>query len=147
MTGVGYEAPGTGTKLDFAGTPHEGLEVTIDSVSIGLMTDMLEAYSLIGSGQLGKDELAKAAPLLARLFGGFAGVLESWNVTRKGEPVPATLDGVRSLDMMFVLDIIGAWITGTTSAGDDLGKGSASGMTSQEELIAAAGLSRSLPSS
>jgi len=139
----GFEAPGTGTVLDFAGTQYEGLEVTVDAVSTGLMLDILEHYEAVAAEGV---TMAQARPAIQALFEGFSSVLESWNVTRKGEPVPATLEGIRSLDITFVMKVIEAWISGTTSAPPELGKGSSSGGTSLEAVTAAAALSSSLPS-
>ena len=74
-------------------------------------------------------------------------MLEDWNVTRKGEAVPPTYEGLLTLDTQFVMAIVGAWLTGTTGADEELGKDSPSGGSSQEALTAAAALSSSLPSS
>ena len=49
--------------------------------------------------------------------------------------------------MTFAMTVIGAWLTGSVQADEDLGKGSASGGTSPEELAAMAAASSSLPSS
>lgn len=143
MTGVGFEAPSTGSKLDFTGTPYEGLEVTADSVPMGMMLDVMAAYTAFTEG--GNDP-ARIAPAFASLSESFASVLESWNVERKGVQVPATLEGIRSLDFTFAVAIIVAWITGTTSAPPPLPGDSTSGSSSPEATAAMAALSRSLPS-
>ena len=46
----------------------------------------------------------KGAPGAAarQLFAKFAARLESWNVTKNGEPVPPTLEGVLAQDAAFV---------------------------------------------
>lgn len=140
----GFEAPGTGNVLDFTGTPYEGLEVTVDSAPIGLLTGIMENYSAITGDDV---DMKTAGPLLLTLLKQFGEVLEDWNVTRKGEAVPPTYEGLLTLDTQFVMAIVGAWLTGTTGADDDLGKDSDSGGSSQEALTAAAALSSSLPSS
>lgn len=140
----GFEAPGTGSILDFTGTKYEGLEVTVDSVPIGMLTDIMESYSGLTAENV---DLQAAAPAIMTLLKQFGDVLESWNVTRRGEPVPADYEGLRKLDTHFVLAIIGAWLTGTTGAGDELGKGSPSGGTSGAAQEAMAAMSKSLPSS
>ena len=144
LTVGGFEAPGTGNVLDFTGTPYEGLEVTVDSASIGLLTDIMESYEALTAE---KVDVKAAMPVIDKLLRLFGELLESWNVERRGEPVPATYEGMRMLDVNFVLAIIGAWLTGTTGADEELGKDSPSGGTSQEALTAAAALSSSLPSS
>lgn len=144
---MGFEAPGTGRKLAFEGTKYEGLEVTVDSASIGLLTAITGQYDSLTALAAEQVDIKTAMPALNKLLGMFAEVLEQWNVTRRGEPVPPTEEGLRSLDATFVLEVIGAWLTGAVQADDDLGKDSASGTTSQEALTAAASLSSALPSS
>jgi len=144
---MGYEAPGTGNQLDFTGTAHEGLEVTIDSVPTGLLLDIMESYEAIAAmTSSGKLDIAAAKPVIASLLDNFGDVLESWNVTKRGVPVPATPEGLRTLDFSFVMAIIGAWITGTAEPPEELGKGSPSGSPSPGDLTAMAALSSSLPS-
>jgi hypothetical protein len=139
---MGYRPPTTGQKLDFTGTPYEGLEVTVDSAPIGVVLDITALFA--AARQPGADTAAAVRELLAK----FAGVLEGWNVEdRAGGPVPPTLEGVLSLDTAFVMAVVEAWLTGTTSAGDDLGKDSGSGGSSAAGLTAMAALSSSLPSS
>lgn len=144
---MGFEAPGTGNILTFEGTPYEGLEVTVDSAPLSLMLEVLGNYQAYQELATGKAPVAEVAPLLRRMLDAFGGVLESWNVEKRGKPVPATADGLRSLDMTFAMTVIGAWLTGSVQADEELGKGSASGGTSPAELAAMAAASSSLPSS
>ncbi len=143
---MGFEAPGTGKILTFEGTPYEGLEVTVDSASIGLLTGVAEHYEAL-AGLTAESDLKSALPALNKLLSLFAGVLEGWNVTKRGKPVPATLAGLQSLDVLFVIGIVRAWLTGSVQADEELGKDSGSGETSPEALTAAAALSSALPSS
>jgi len=141
---MGFEAPGTGQKLDFTGTRLEGLEVTVDSASVGMLLDIMADYEAVTGEDVKPGE---AIPVIRRLLENFGELLEEWNVERKGRPVPASYEGLRQLDINFVVELIGAWLTGTTDPGDELGKDSTSG----ENLpggptAAAAALSRSLPS-
>ena len=140
--GPGFEVPSTGTVLKFPeNSKYPGLEVTVDEAPVGVLLGILEDF-----GSAGKGAKAMAA-LLRSVIPKFATILESWNATRKGEPVPPTQEGLESLGAAFVIDVINAWLTGKTTAGDDLGKDSPSGASSPEELTAAAALSSSLPSS
>lgn len=141
----GFEVSTTGSVLTWPeNSRYAGLEVTVDEAPVGLLLDIMGNYSKLSGETV---DVATAAAVFPLLLEGFASVLESWNVTRKGEPVPATLEGLRSLGQGFVLTVVGAWLTGQTSADDDLGKGSPSGGTSPEELAQMAALSSSLPSS
>lgn len=139
---MGYEVSTTGTVLTFPeDSRYPGLVVKLDEAPLGVLLGILEDFGSAGRG-------AKAtAQLLRSVLPKFASILESWNVERKGEPVPATLEGLESLGAAMVVDVIKAWLTGATSAGDELGKDSSSGDSSQEALTAAAALSSSLPSS
>lgn len=141
---MGYRPPTTGQKLDFAGTPYEGLEVTVDAAPLGLLLDINEMFAVAR-----ERNNKEAVDAMRDLLGKFAGVLESWNTEdrKTGEPVPPTLEGLLSQDSDFVLAIIGAWVGHTMAADEDLGKDSASGATSQEALIPMEPLSPSPPSS
>lgn len=129
---MGYEPPSTGLKLDFSDTPYAGLEVTMGAISLGQLLDIGDMAEAGGTREM-----------VTR----FADVLESWNVTRKGEPVPADLDGVLSQDPDFVLAIVLAWQRNVTVAPPPLPGGSSSGGTSAEEsTLGLASASASLPS-
>lgn len=141
----GFEVgAGTGTILTFDGTQYEGLEVKIDEVPIGLLMDIAEKYDALTAEEV---DMKAGMKLFRDLIESFATVLEEWNVTRKGEPVPATLDGLRLMGRTFVMAILGAWFNGTVQADEELGKDSGSGTTSPEALTAMAAQSSSLPSS
>ena len=139
-TVAGFEPPGIGAKLDFSDTAYAGLEVTMDAVSLG---DLLDIQDLADAGTV--DAVGTAAREMVKRF---ADHLESWNVTRKGEPVPATLEGALSLDAVFIGAIIKAWTQGTAEAPPPLPGGSPSGGSSAEgSTLGLAAASRSLPSS
>lgn len=142
---MGFEVSTTGSLLTFPeGSLYHGLEVRLDEAPIGMLTDIMENYSRFAGGNVDPETAAK---LITTLTDGFASVLEEWNAERKGVPVPATPEGVRSLGTTFVMAVIGAWVTGKTTAGEELGKDSPSGVSSEAELTAMAALSSSLPSS
>lgn len=140
-----FDLSTTGRVLNFENTPYAGLTVKCDEAPIGLLTDIAKDYSKLIDPALAASP--EGAELLDRLMENFAMVLEEWDLTRKGEPVPATLDGIRSVGSTFFMTLIRAWLTGTVQVDDDLGKGSASGGTSPEALAAMAALSSALPSS
>ena len=137
---AGFEPPGSGQKLDFSETAYAGLEVTMDALSLG---DLLDIQDLADAAQGGDVAGAAAREMVKR----FADHLESWNVTRKGEPVPATLEGALSLDAVFVGAIVRAWTQGTAEAPPPLPGGSSSGGTSAgASTLGLDAASRSLPS-
>ena len=137
---MGFVPPTTGVKLTFEGSMYEGLEVTMDSVSTGTVLDIMEKFEAAKNGD-------PAAMIV--LLDGFAKALEAWNIEdrKTGDPVPATLDGLRTLDFTLAMAIIGAWIGSVTSAPPPLPGNSGSGGTSPEGPIPAlAALSQNLPS-
>jgi hypothetical protein len=137
----GFEPPSSGQKLDFSETAYAGLEVTMDAVSLG---DLLDIQDLADAALAGSSPGAAARALFAK----FAKCLESWNVTRLGEPVPATEEGVFSQDATFIGAVVKAWQQGLYEAPPPLPGASSSGGTSQgESTLGLAGSSRSLPSS
>ncbi len=132
---AGFEPPSSGQKLDFSDTAYAGLEVTMDAISLG---DLLDIQDLADTATG-----AAAREMVAR----FAKALESWNVTRKGEPVPPTLEGALSLDAVFVGEIVRAWTRGVAEAPPPLPGGSPSGGSSAEaSTLGLDAASRSLPS-
>lgn len=136
---MGFVPPTTGVKLSFEGSLYEGLEVTMDAVSTGTVLGIMENFDEAKSGD------AKA---MLVLLDGFSTALESWNIEdrKTGEPVPATLDGLRTLDFTLAMAVIGAWIGTVSEAPPPLPASSNSGSTSREARTAAAALSSSLPS-
>jgi hypothetical protein len=123
-------------KLHFEDRP--GLEVTAE----GLTTDDLFAVmELSGKLQDGTDltdpAVKEALQVMMKML---AGALAGWNVEdRNGQPVPATLEGVRSQKLGLVMDIVLAWVQAQTDVDDGLGKDSGSGGNSGLERSLAAG--------
>lgn len=136
---MGFVPPTTGVKLTFEGSMYEGLEVTMDSVSTGTVLDIMEQFEAAKSG-----DPAAVLTLLA----GFSTALEAWNIEdrKSGQPVPADLDGLRTLDFTLAMAIIGAWVGSVSSAPPPLPGSSPSGGPSPEVLAAMADLSQNLRS-
>jgi len=142
---MGYEAPELRVfRLTFEGRP--GLEVAARSVTLARW---MEITGLSGDDALTNTTLPDGGPPPSGgLQEGFARALVSWNLTAGGVPVPATPEGLRSLDTGFARELVKAWleaVSGVIPA--DLGKDSGSGGTSEEPSLALANSSRSLPSS
>jgi hypothetical protein len=84
-------------KLRFEEYP--ALEVTVREPSIGQMIEITA---------MGSDAKNVSAEQVTAAFRVFADLLESWNVERRGKPVPATFEGVCSLGSAFVMKLLGA---------------------------------------
>jgi len=125
----GFEAPDTLYALTWADDPAmAGLKVTVKEPSIDGIMSM--------SG-MDADPKAMSADKLGAIFKVFAGLLDSWNVKRKGVPVPATYEGVISCSPAFITKIITAMNKEFTKPDPTSPAGSSTGETS--------GLENSIP--
>jgi hypothetical protein len=112
-------------KLDFTGTEYDGLEVRVGGLTMG---EWMEFVGLADSDEPSNDT--------DRMLKMFAAHLKSWNLEDEDdEPVPATLDALRSVDFKMVMFIIHAWMDALADVPKGTGKGSASGETSLEASI------------
>ena len=123
-------------KLIFEDTP--GLEVFAREPSV----DQLMQMAKLGDVDAKKLDMAT----MQTMFRTFAGLLESWNVTRKGEPVPADYDGVATMSAGLVMKILNALARAVAEPDPTLPGGSPSGGTSAAVPPALASASRSLRS-
>lgn len=103
---AGFEVPETVAKLVFTDPSFAGLEVACALIPLDELVATAQ-LARIDPDAITAAELAK----VTQLRDAFAGALRSWNLTRKGKPVPATLAGVKSLDMVFVLQLIEPWVS------------------------------------
>jgi hypothetical protein len=137
-------------KLDFGETDLAGLDVTARGASMAELLAMLETADAMGDlAELDeKADAAKVAAQMREMIAPFARKLVAWNLLDDDdEPVPASLDGLLSQDLDFVIRLITTYGTAMTQAPPPLPANSASGATSPEELTALAALSSSLESS
>lgn len=145
---MGYTPKRTVYRLDFSGTELEGLEVDMRATTVGKMLDLMEAADKLAEMQE-LDASTQAGEIGERLrvmLEPLGDALAAWNVEGDdGTPVPATLDGLLSQEMPFVMHIMQAYQQ-VAQAPAPLGAGSASGGTSPEVSAAMAELSSALPS-
>jgi hypothetical protein len=126
---MGFEAPETLFRLKFEDPDMAGLEVTVHEPTI----DDLMAMS--GIDAAGAKKMDPAA--VKTMFKAFADLLDSWNLTRKGVPVPATLEGVTSQSPGFMMKVIAAMDKTIIQPDPTSSSGSSAGETS--------GLENSIP--
>lgn len=105
---MGFEAPDTVYKLQFADEKLNGLEVRVKAFAF---QDVLDNEAILYGGwlydpDLSAEEKAAKRDELHRLF---AGQLVDWNLEKNGQPVPATFEGLRSQEVPLVGTIISAW--------------------------------------
>lgn len=141
---AGFKPNRTVYKLDFAETEYAGLEVVTRAVTVDELRDILA----LTAGLDGKDPGAAPAKQADELFTRFAGVLVSWNViTDDDKPVPATREGLGTLEFPFIMSVIKTWIMEMSEAPGPLPGSSPSGATSEEAALDLASSSRNLRSS
>ena len=92
---------------------------------------MLRKFERLGS--LAEDSLEEIDAALVEFGNTF---LTSWNVDRRGEPVPANGEGLASLPAMFQFSVLKAWLNGIGGAGlsGPLADASPGGEPSPEQL-------------
>ena len=108
-------------KLAFQDEGMEGVVITVQSLS---------------SGQLIEIQSAQQKGFHERMTGMLADKLVGWNVEDEdGTPVPATLDGIRSMDVDFADVVVKAWMEAMSGVSRPLPSSSAGGQPSVELSI------------
>lgn len=143
---MGFEAPEPTVKLVFEEPEFEGLEIRVRAAS---MREFLAVSRwTTGAWMPGGDvDHPTKLNIMTRewelICDTFAGVLIDWNLERKGEPIPADREGLRSQIPDFVKAIIGAWTDAVTGVSRPLGKRSSDGDPPLAESIPMDTLSQS----
>lgn len=87
-----------------------GLEVFMRGITIGRVIRLSDLAEQFRAGKL-------TAEGTSEMFDAFAERLVSWNIDDDDDkPVPADLDGVRSLDADLLLQLLEGWFEGLTRA-------------------------------
>lgn len=116
-----FKAPKKFIVVDFVGHPDlEGLEVKMRKLNIGQYLKVAASAT---------DGTADVEPLLTA----FADNIVEWNLEDDDDqPVPTDLDGVKSLDLDFVMPVITSWMKAIAGVAAPLESGSNSGETALE---------------
>jgi len=130
---MGYRPKRTVYVLQFEGDDFEGLEVKVRPPSVGEAMDHVD-LSWIKDPTLPEAEQGRR---LRGLYELFAGRLLEWNVEdpATGEPVPATLDGVLSLDHDFGIRLVESWLFRTAGVPAPLDADSNTGPATVDESL------------
>lgn len=140
---MGFKAKATILKLKFVDDEYEGLEIRAKSPSMGAFLEIAELADVDVTSADADDVAA-----VLKLFEHFVNSVKDWNLEDDdGEPVPTTVDGLKTLDINFVMDVIGAWMDGVKGMSPGLPPPSESGPPSQEASIPMEALSPSPESS
>jgi hypothetical protein len=123
-------------------TEFSGLEIRARSVSTGKYLKIFRLAKAVEESD--NSDVTTQHKILEELFEIFATVLISWNVQEHADPddedsplvdVPATKDGLYSVDVDMALTVIYKWISCAAGVPDELGKESTSGDLSVEASI------------
>lgn len=125
---MGFEVESTVAKLVFPDGRYAGAEVFARcSLSIGEYFDFLAVRDSDAD-----DEAGGVRGYVEAMYRAFTPYLESWNLTKEGEPVPCDFDGLWSLDRELSRQIIRAWQRAIDEVPDPLGQPSSGGRPSAE---------------
>lgn len=127
---MGYKVVRKVFKLVFKDADFDGLEVFARSLNTGQFLEIEQAkLDRAEGGQVGEGATQRMLEL-------FAGALSSWNAEDEdGEPIPATMDGIRSQDLDFNMKIIDAWTDAIAGVKAPLSQTSTDGSPSVEGSI------------
>lgn len=103
-----FEAPRTIYRLEFDGDEFNGLVVRVRALTFNEWLEERDILAMrwVYDTELTDEERDRKADALHSLF---ADHLVDWNLCSDGEPVPATLEGLRSQEALFIGQIISAW--------------------------------------
>lgn len=122
----GYKREAPVFKLIFEDDEFAGLEVLARSLPLGAM------FEFQALQEKAADDPKSALEVLRR----FADVLVSWNLEDDADqPVPCSLDGLSGYDLLFVMEIVKAWMTAVASVPKAPPSASSAGGTSLELSI------------
>lgn len=126
---MGFTPPKTIYRLDFEGTELEGLEARMRG---GKLAQAFDTIHLVGVTEA--NATASDAILALAQYEEMAAHLIDWNVTDENdEPVPATLEGLKTLEIRHVAMIAAAWQKAQVDVPGPLPSGSSS--TSSPDLL------------
>jgi hypothetical protein len=136
---VGFEAPETTYRLKFADPEFEGLEVRVRAGTVG---------SMLRISHLPMDlrAIADNQEKLDLFLGVFAEHLASWNLERRGKPIPANREGIDSQELPFISVIVTEWLKAVIGIPDPLGEPSDNGDPALEASLSMETLSVPLTS-
>lgn len=111
---MGYRKQSTLYKLIFE--KYDGFEVYVKSMSVG---DLMELSSVADSVKA--EDLSQSMEQSNKMLETFANHLVKWNLEDEdGKEIPATLEGIKSQEMPFVIEIILEWMNQVAQVDENL---------------------------
>lgn len=100
---MGYVPPVKTYRVKVTDGEHAGLDMVLSSVPVGVHLDLLDAET---------NTIAGSTAEMRVMLTDFADAIIEWNLeTATGEPIPATLEGLRTLTFDFALTLCGHWLS------------------------------------
>lgn len=128
---MGFKAPRSIYRLDFEGTELAGLEIRMRGGKLG---DTLAVAGLVGVTE--ENATAEDVKLALSQYQDLADHIVSWNLEDDDDqPIAPDLDGLATLETRHVNMIASAWQKAQVDIPAPLGRGSASGPSSDLSLI------------
>jgi hypothetical protein len=117
-------------SIDFAeGHDLHGLHLKMRSLSLGQYNHMMRLGMVPGVNEKAMDANDEMVAL-------FADKIVDWDLEIPvGHPVPATVEGVLSVDRSYIGQMVTGWQLAMLGISEALGKGSQNGQQSQEESL------------
>lgn len=121
---MGFEVPQSVFRLRFTDPALAECQVRVRAMSVG---ELMELTDQVPDLRLDGSMSSSMALNIELLMEWFSNYLADWNLTKNGEPVKTTLDGVKTLELPFVVRMILAWLPATAGVSPDLKDDSPSG--------------------
>lgn len=118
---MGYQIKRRIYVLDFDGTDMEGLEVKVRGGTLG---EVFAARDLMGADP--NDLSAENVDVILGQMTELADHLVSWNLEDDGERIPADIEGLKTLELPDVMQIMQAWMKAQVDVPAPLGDSSIS---------------------
>lgn len=138
---MGFDVKRKVYNLLFTDGEYEGMEVKARSAGVGAYRRIAELAAHPWSSPPTSQDLARHGEMLAA----FAAVLVSWNLEEDGAPIPATADGLDTIDPVMANAIVLGWMEAVAGVAAPLGQPSDGGDRSVEASMPMEVLSASPP--
>lgn len=106
----GYQVPEDILRLEFTDPSFDGLVVRAYPAEWAT----IKAARVLRDIDDTKPLSNQAFEVVQKVIAGFASALIDWNLERRGQPVPATAEGVDSLQWPWVWQLVDAWMLSTS---------------------------------
>lgn len=138
----GYRRPAKVYSIAWDEGDLAGLHVRVGGLSVGKMLELTKAAAEV------PEDFSGSVTSVEPLIEAFAEKLSEWNLEDEdGNPVPATLEGVRQQDLGLVIPVIMRWMSAVADIPAPLPGTSNSGGTSPEGSLQLANSSENLRNS